>query len=170
MEGEIRYTFFFTSLTLFAGSMLVLVSSPTFNPNNLTGRKRTKNFKQLLEHKHKPLFNRALLGQYAPGSTFKLITGLIAMQEKALIAYTNYNCSGGYEYANDKTVACHEHTSPLSMKNAIAISCNSYFCDVFQKLFDKYPNTESAFNKWKKNFFNNVDDLIDSKISYIGDK
>ena len=64
------------------GEILSLVSSPTFNPNTLTGRKRTENFKQLLAHDHKPLFNRALLGQYAPGSTFKLITGLIAMQEK----------------------------------------------------------------------------------------
>ena len=131
------------------GEILSLVSSPTFNPNTLIGRKRTENFKQLLGHEHKPLFNRALLGQYAPGSTFKLITGLIAMQEKTLIAYANYNCNGGYEYANEKTVACHEHSTPISMKKAIAISCNSYFCNVFQKLFDKYPNTEAAFNKWE---------------------
>ena len=71
------------------------------------------------------------------------------MQEKTLIAYAKYNCSGGFEYANDKMVACHKHTSPLSLKKAIAISCNSYFCNVFQKLFDKYQNTEIAFDKWQ---------------------
>ena len=131
------------------GEILTLISSPTFNPNTLTGRKRSKNFNILLKDENKPLFNRALLGQYAPGSTFKLINSLIALQEKSLSTYSKYNCVGGFEYAKDKIVRCHEHSSPLSLKKAIAISCNSYFCNVFQVLFDKFQNTETAFNTWK---------------------
>jgi len=130
------------------GEILTLVSSPTFNPNALTGRTRSDNFKQLLEDENKPLFNRALLGQYAPGSTFKLINGLIALQEKKLKIYSNYSCIGSFQYGNDKMVACHEHSSPLSLKKAIAISCNAYFCNVFQSFFDKYQNTEMAYNTW----------------------
>ena len=103
-----------------------------------------------MEDENKPLFNRALLGQYAPGSTFKLINSLIALQEKSLSIYSSYNCVGGFEYAKDKIVECHEHSSPLSLKKAIAISCNSYFCNVFQGFFDKFQNTEIAFNTWKE--------------------
>jgi penicillin-binding protein 2 len=131
------------------GEILTLISSPTFNPNTLTGRKRSKKFNILLKDENKPLFNRALLGQYAPGSTFKLINSLIALQEKSLSTYSKYNCVGGFEYAKDKIVRCHKHSSPLSLKKAIAISCNSYFCNVFQVLFDKFQNTEIAFNTWK---------------------
>ncbi len=130
------------------GEILTLVSSPTFNPNTLTGRTRSDNFKQLLEDEDKPLFNRALLGQYAPGSTFKLINGLIALQEKTLSIYSNYSCIGGFEYENDKMVGCHKHASPLSLKKAIAISCNAYFCNVFQSFFDKNQKTEIAYNTW----------------------
>jgi len=132
------------------GEILTLISSPTFNPNSLTGRKRSENFNILLEDENKPLFNRALLGQYAPGSTFKLINSLIALQEKSLNIYSSYNCVGGFEYAKDKIVGCHKHSSPLSFKKAIAISCNSYFCNVFQGFFDKFQNTEIAFNTWRQ--------------------
>ena len=71
-------------------------------------------------------------------TTFKLINSLIALQEKSLNIYSSYNCVGGFEYAKDKIVGCHKHSSPLSFKKAIAISCNSYFCNVFQGFFDKF--------------------------------
>ena len=64
-----------------SGEILCLISSPTFDPNLLVGRERSKNYLNLLEDPNKPLFNRALQGVYPPGSTFKLINGLIALQE-----------------------------------------------------------------------------------------
>ncbi|MBC8266005.1 MAG: penicillin-binding protein 2 [Flavobacteriales bacterium] len=131
-----------------SGEILSLISSPTYNPNVLTGRKRTEKFKALLEDGNKPLFNRALLGQYAPGSTFKLINGLIALQEKTLKVYDNYNCIGGYKYGNNKIMLCHEHSNPINLKKAVAISCNAYFCNAYQSFFDKYQNTEIAYNTW----------------------
>ena len=131
------------------GEILTLVSSPYYNPKILTGRDRSVNFKSLLENENKPLFNRALLGQYAPGSTFKLINSLIALQEKTLNLYANYNCEGGYKYGNDEILLCHDHTNPLNLEKAITISCNTYFCNTFQKLFDKYNNPDTAFNVWK---------------------
>jgi len=131
-----------------SGEILSLISAPTYNPNMLSGRKRSENFKQLIEDKNKPLFNRALLGEYPPGSIFKLLNGLIALQEGALKTSTSYSCDNGYNYGNDKKVGCHIHKSPLSLKKGIAISCNAFFCNVFEHLFNKYPTTDLAYDNW----------------------
>ena len=131
-----------------SGEILTLVSSPTFNPNNLTVRNRSENFRKLVENENKPLFNRGLLGQYAPGSTFKLLNGLIALQEKSLKINSTYNCLGRYEYTTDKHVACHEHVSPLGLRKAISISCNSYFCKIYEDFFNTFQDPEIAYNVW----------------------
>ena len=77
-----------------SGEILSLVSAPTYNPNLLIGRKRSENYNILLQNKNKPLFNRALQGTYPPGSTFKLINALIALQAGAITKYTNFSCNG----------------------------------------------------------------------------
>src|SRR6185369_8374384 len=62
------------------GEILALVSAPSYDPNLLVGRERTKNYATLLQDPTKPLFNRALMAYYPPGSTFKLINDLIGEQ------------------------------------------------------------------------------------------
>ena len=80
-----------------SGEILALISAPTYNPNLLIGRKRSDNYKILSEDKKKPLFNRAIQGTYPPGSTFKLINGLIALQAGSITKYTNISCkNNGY--------------------------------------------------------------------------
>jgi len=130
------------------GEILSLVSSPTYNPNLLVGRNRSKNYNKLLTNRNKPLFNRALQGTYPPGSIFKLINGLIVLQENIVNEKNNFHCNDGYSYDFNKKVSCHPHKSPVNLESSIEISCNTYFCHTFEKYFKKFPNTITAYNNW----------------------
>jgi penicillin-binding protein 2 len=134
-----------------SGEILALVSSPNFDPSLLVGRVRSENFAKLqADTVLKPLFNRAFMASYPPGSTFKPINGLIALQEKVIAASTEFGCSNGY-HAGPISVGCHSHHSPLDLKNAIANSCNSYFCQAFRRILEnpQYGSIAEAFDKWK---------------------
>ncbi len=134
-----------------SGEILALVSSPSYDPSLLVGRKRTKNYSLLLRDTLKPLFNRALMAKYPPGSTFKMVNGLIGLQEEVINLQTSYSCSKGFSMGNIH-VGCHAHPSPLALTQAVQHSCNAYFCNVFIKILNnrKYKNTEEAFNKWRE--------------------
>ncbi|MEA3316669.1 MAG: penicillin-binding protein 2 [Bacteroidota bacterium] len=134
-----------------SGEVLALVSNPNYDPNLLVGRKRSENYKKLAADSLKPLFNRALMAMYPPGSTFKLINALIGLQEKVVRTTTKYECHGGYNYRNIH-VGCHNHKSPLNLIESIQISCNAYYCNVFRNILEnsKYPSIREAFDSWKK--------------------
>lgn len=136
----------------FSGEILALISSPSYDPNLLIGRKRSQNYKTLSEDKNKPLFNRALQGMYPPGSTFKLINGLIALQEGIITKHTKFSCNGkeGYSYDKEKYVSCHPHQTPLKLEEAIEISCNTYFCNIYERYFSENSSTTNAYNSWEK--------------------
>ncbi|MCB2194487.1 MAG: penicillin-binding protein 2 [Bacteroidetes bacterium] len=133
------------------GEVLALVSAPTYNPELLVGRIRTKNYVDLMSDTLKPLFNRALMAQYPPGSTFKIINGLIGLQEKVLWPSTKYECAGAY-YAGRMRVGCHIHRSPLNLIESIQMSCNTYYCNVFRNILDnkKYPSIRESFDQWRE--------------------
>lgn len=99
----------------------------------------------------KPLFNRALMAYYPPGSTFKPLMGLLALQEKVINPNYYYSCYGGYRLGR-LTVGCHSHTSCHSVQSAVQHSCNAYFCHIF-KLFieqDQYENVAEGLSEWKR--------------------
>ena len=133
------------------GEVLALVSVPTYNPELLVGRVRTKNYVSLMSDTLKPLFNRALMAQYPPGSTFKIINALIGMQEKVLWPSTQYECGGAY-YSGRVRVGCHIHKSPLDLIHSIQVSCNTYYCNVFRSILDnrKYPSIRESFDQWRE--------------------
>jgi penicillin-binding protein 2 len=133
------------------GEVLAMVSSPYYDPGILVGRARGDNYKILAEDTLKPLFNRALMAQYPPGSTFKTVNGLIALQEGVVSVYTIFPCAMGYHFEN-YTVGCHRHDSPLDFIHAIQNSCNSYFTNVFRMILmdPKFENTEDAYNNWRR--------------------
>ena len=135
-----------------SGEILALISSPTYNPNLLVGRNRSTNYNSILKDKNKPLFNRAIQGTYPPGSTFKLINGLIALQEGAISENQFFSCGGdnGYSYTKEKYVGCHLHKTPLNLTEAIEISCNAYFCSMYDKYFNKFGSTIEAYENWDK--------------------
>ena len=129
-----------------------MISAPSYNPNLLIGRKRSENYKALTEDKNKPLFNRAIQGTYPPGSIFKLINGLIALQENTITENQNFSClsGNGYSYAKDKYVGCHPHQTPINLVKSIEVSCNAYFCNTYNKYFSKFNSTIEAYNNWRK--------------------
>jgi penicillin-binding protein 2 len=128
------------------GEVLTLVSSPNYDPGLLVGRVRSDNYSLLSADTLKPLFNRALMASYPPGSTFKPINGLIALQEQVITPSTLFGCDNGYLF-----VGCHSHQSPLNLEGAIMMSCNSYFCQAFRRILEnqKYLSVSSAYEKWK---------------------
>jgi len=133
------------------GEVLALVSSPSYDPELLVGRDRAYNYKILQSDTLKPIFNRALMAPYPPGSTFKIVNGLIGLQDGIVYPTTHYGCAGGYPYG--RGVGCHIHPSPLSFIQAIQMSCNTYFCYVFRSIIDKtaFGSIENSLTDWKKN-------------------
>jgi penicillin-binding protein 2 len=132
------------------GEIIALISTPNYNPELLVGRIRTKNYNILMMDSLKPLFNRALMAQYPPGSTFKVINALIGQQEKVLFPYTSYGCQGGYVVGRFR-LGCHIHNSPLNLVQSIQNSCNTYYCHVFRNILDnsKYPSVRDAYEIWR---------------------
>ncbi|MFO7723803.1 MAG: penicillin-binding transpeptidase domain-containing protein, partial [Bacteroidales bacterium] len=133
-----------------SGEILALVTSPTYNPNRLSGRARAANYKILLEDTYKPLMNRALQAQYPPGSTFKIVNALIGEQMGVLNAETRYPCGGAF-HLGGLTVRCHGHASPLDLSQSIQHSCNTYYCWAFRDMIDKnnFPSTRTGFEVWR---------------------
>ncbi len=130
------------------GEILVMVSSPAYNPNLLIGRVRSKNFAMLNQDTLKPLFNRAILAQYPPGSTFKTVNTLIGLQEGVLHDYTRYGCRG----VSTTPIPCsHGHPSPLDLLHAIEQSCNPYFWQVYKSILeqDKFNTMQDSYNYWR---------------------
>jgi penicillin-binding protein 2 len=133
------------------GEILMMVSSPTYDPDQLVGRQRGNNYMKMLYNKRKPLFNRAVKAKYPPGSTFKLVQGLIGLQEGVLRPSDLHSCHMGYQAGRLK-MACHAHASPLDLRFAVATSCNAYFCYVFRDILDnpKYGSVKEGYDVWKQ--------------------
>lgn len=133
------------------GQVLAMVSSPTYDPRNLEGRKRSKYHRVLSKNVWKPLLNRAIMGQYPPGSTFKTSQGLTFLSEGIVNSRTVYPCHHGFSYRG-LHVGCHSHASPVAIIPAISTSCNSYFCwGLFQMMSNRkrYKNVQDAMNTWR---------------------
>jgi penicillin-binding protein 2 len=120
------------------GEILAMVSAPYYDPNILVfDQKRKEAFAKLLTDSLNPLFNRALMAKYPPGSIFKTILAAIALQERVIMANTGMGCGGGYRYGNLR-VGCHGHPGIGSVSAAIQYSCNNYFCQTFKELVNMY--------------------------------
>ena len=133
------------------GEVLCMVSSPTYDPRMMIGRQRSRSHLLLSRDPHKPLLNRAIMGQYPPGSTFKTGQALTFLQEGIITPTTSYPCSQGFHFGN-LTVGCHGHPAPLPLVPAIATSCNGYFCwGLYHMLGNrkKYGSVQQAMTCWR---------------------
>ncbi|MFI3240015.1 MAG: penicillin-binding transpeptidase domain-containing protein [Bacteroidales bacterium] len=140
------------------GEILALVSSPTYDPRLLVGKDRGLNYKSLVSDRYKPFFDRAIMGAYPPGSTFKIPQSLILQQEEIITKNSYYPCHNGYVSGRFK-LGCHAHSSPVDLVGAITTSCNAYYCwgmkDMLDNSKDKYGGTISeAFEVWKNHIVN----------------
>jgi len=132
------------------GEILAFISSPSYDPNLMIGSTLPKNYKVLQRDTLKPLFNRALMASYPPGSIFKLINSLVGLQESTLTPERLFPCRGGYPVMGGKP-KCHAHSSPRDLIGAISTSCNSYFCYVFRGIIDadKFGTTKKGYEIWR---------------------
>ncbi|MFY9243200.1 MAG: penicillin-binding protein 2 [Polaribacter sp.] len=137
------------------GEILALVTSPSYDPNMLVGRKRSKNsFILFNDSITKPSYDRGLLAAYAPGSPFKMMNALVGLQENVINTNTSFYCYGGYSYGNRKGefMKCHcdIYGQPIKLKTAIARSCNSYFSNTYKRIVEKDKNPTEGLNNWYK--------------------
>lgn len=133
------------------GEVLCMVSSPTYDPRTVTGRKRGKMHAMLSRNPWKPLLNRSIMGMYPPGSTFKTTQGLTFLTEGIIGPGTSFPCHHGF-YCRGLHVGCHGHASPISLVPAIGTSCNGYFCwGLYYMLGNrkKYKNVQEGMNTWR---------------------
>ncbi len=132
-----------------SGEILAMVTGPSYNPNLLVGRDRSKNFTKLYRDTiAKPLFDRGLKAQYPPGSPFKVINALIGLQEGVVETDDKFTCRLGYYYGSRKLTGCHHHRSPVAMNDGIALSCNAYFVNVYRRIVDKHDDAGKSMNIW----------------------
>lgn len=131
------------------GEILALVSSPGFDPNLLVGRDRTKNYVELEKNDSlNPLFNRAVSAKYPPGSIFKMVQALIALEDERITQNTGFVC-------NKSLVGCHNHSHPSTVRKAVQFSCNPYFYQVFKRLINRneakstFKDSELGLARWK---------------------
>ncbi|PWE01125.1 penicillin-binding protein 2 [Marinilabilia rubra] len=132
------------------GEILTMVSSPSYDPSLLVGRKRNENFPKLANDTLYPLFNRPLQSGYPPGSTFKTLMALIGLQEGVVNPETSFGCQMGY-HTRALSVGCHSHPSPLKLPASIQMSCNAYYCHTFRRVLDNpvYGSPKTGLDVWK---------------------
>ena len=118
-----------------SGEILAMVSAPTYDPNLLVGRIRGKNYIKLNSDISKPMLNRALIGQYPPGSIFKVAQSMVALDLGVINPGSGFACE-------KSLVGCHNHPSARSVQEAIKMSCNPYFYQVYRRVVQqgKYKN------------------------------
>ena len=131
------------------GEILTLVSSPGIDVDQLANI--GQHYKEISNDPYKPMFNRAVQASYPPGSVFKLVNGLIGLQEEVFSPNTLYPCSMGYHFGRNK-LGCHAHKSPLNFEESIMMSCNAYYCYVLRSLLEnpKYGSIDEAMDKWNE--------------------
>ena len=131
------------------GEILTLVSSPGIDVDQLANI--GQHYNEISNDPYKPMFNRAVQASYPPGSVFKLVNGLIGLQEGVFSPETQYPCSMGYHFGRNK-LGCHAHKSPINFEESIMMSCNAYYCYVLRNLLEnpKYDSIDEAMDKWNE--------------------
>ena len=148
MEGKIGSI---VAIEPSTGEVLCMVSSPTYDPRILTGRRRGKNHLALQRNVWKPLLNRSIMGQYPPGSTFKTSQALTFLTEGIITPQPAFSCPHGFSFKG-LHVGCHGHASPLSLVPALSTSCNGFFCWGLYYMIGnrkKYGKPHNAMNVWR---------------------
>lgn len=127
------------------GEILAMVSSPTYNPNDLIiSNDFSQNYAKICFNEDKPLLNRAVMCSYPPASTFKLIQGMIDLELHTIDTNTYISC-------NPQVIKCHYHKNPLNIVGAIANSCNYFFVHSFQQMLKPdYPEESYYYSSHRK--------------------
>jgi penicillin-binding protein 2 len=133
------------------GEVLAFVSSPGYDPNMMVGRSQGNNYMNIFGQPNRPFLNRPISGYYSPGSAFKPLDDLIALQEGVIDPDMTFNCPG-YYWAGNHKVKCEHVDGNISLRRGLARSCNTYACHVFEKLMTqkRFKNSKQAYAEWEK--------------------
>ena len=131
------------------GEILAMISSPGIDVDMLADI--GQHYSEIASDPYKPMFNRAVQAYYPPGSVFKLVNGLIGMQEGVVTPNTHYSCKLGYHFGKSK-LGCHAHKSPIDLQESIMMSCNAYYCYILRDLLENGKNGSIAesLDKWNE--------------------
>jgi len=149
-----------------SGEILSMVSAPSYDPNLLVGKRNiSSNYPKLATDPNLPLFPRPLQAEYPPGSIFKLVQSLIAMQEGVITANTGFPC--------DKSlVGCHNHPAARNIAEAIQYSCNPYYYMTVRRIIQQgvkkntFADAEYGLNKWYRYIRSfGLGDVFDTDVS-----
>ncbi|MEM9077415.1 MAG: penicillin-binding transpeptidase domain-containing protein [Bacteroidota bacterium] len=133
-----------------SGEILTMISGPTYDPALLVGRKRSKNYSKLhYDTISKPTWDRSILAEPSPGSPFKTLNALVALQENVVTPDTKFRCYNGF-YVGSQKKGCHCGGGVRNMKSGIYQSCNAYFAGTFRKIYEKFPTTDEGMEVWEK--------------------
>tara|TARA_B100000767_G_C19776235_1_gene542734 strand:- start:1411 stop:3270 length:1860 start_codon:yes stop_codon:yes gene_type:complete len=135
-----------------SGEILALISTPSYNPNLLVGRDRTNNYRKLAQDTlAKPLFDRGLQALYPPGSPFKTLNALVALQEGVITPETKFKCNEGHYYARGAFMKCHcRKGSQNNLLKGIYNSCNTFFANTYKRIIEKHETPEKGLNQWNE--------------------
>ena len=130
------------------GEILALVTAPSYNPNILVGRQRSRNYTRLYNDSlAKPLYDRGLLAEYPPGSPFKMLNALIALDEGVIDEQTSFTCHHGFFYGRGQFMGCHD-AGPRQLNSGIYNSCNTYFGNIYLRTINKYGTPSEGVDSW----------------------
>jgi penicillin-binding protein 2 len=133
-----------------SGEILAMISGPTYDPALLVGRQRSKNYSKLhYDTISKPLFDRSISAEGSPGSPFKALNALVALQEGAILPSTTFRCYNGF-YVGKTKRGCHCGGGIRNLNSGIYKSCNAYFAGTFRKIYEKFPTTDEGQDVWEK--------------------
>ena len=133
-----------------SGEILTMISGPTYDPSLLVGRERSKNYSKLhYDSISKPTWDRSILAQPSPGSPFKTLNALAALQEGVITTDTKFRCYNGF-YVGKNKKGCHCGGGVRDLNSGIFNSCNAYFAGTFRKLYGKYNTTDEGMDVWEK--------------------
>ena len=133
------------------GEILAFVSSPGYDPNKMVGRETGTNYMKIWSDPYKPFFIRPLKGRYSPGSAFKPLDALIALQSGVVDEFSTINCPG-YYIAGNRRFKCEHVDGNIALRRGLARSCNTYFYDIFARMMLKNgrKNQHNAYEEWQK--------------------
>lgn len=133
-----------------SGEILALITGPSYDPSILVGRDRSKNYSKLhYDSITKPTFDRSILASQSPGSPFKTLNALVALQEGVITPETTVQCFNGF-YVGRKKRGCHCGGGIRNLHSGLYKSCNAFSAGVFRKFYDKFPTTGEGMDVWEK--------------------
>jgi penicillin-binding protein 2 len=144
------------------GGILALASNPTYKPSVYVGKTDPSKLKPLLDpavaaRENYPALDRAIAGQYPPGSTFKPVTALAAMQARILSPYASIPCTGTYTSPEDRSHQVFHNWDPnvsaqMTLPTALAASCDTYFYELGNRFYNLPPEAGHPLQQWASRF------------------